>query len=63
MHADDEAATPSNVNPRRPNVTGLSPKEGTPGTQVTIRGENLGTGQGDMLSAVALLDKRYVVLT
>uniref|UniRef100_A0A0K0CYQ4 Exocyst complex component 2 n=1 Tax=Angiostrongylus cantonensis TaxID=6313 RepID=A0A0K0CYQ4_ANGCA len=32
-----------------PTVTGLSPTEGTPGTQITIRGENLGTDQNDIL--------------
>lgn len=33
----------------RPSITGLSPKEGVPGTQIKIRGENLGTGQSDIL--------------
>lgn len=32
-----------------PVVTGISPKEGPPGTRVTIRGENLGTGPQDLL--------------
>ncbi|CAI5441568.1 unnamed protein product [Caenorhabditis angaria] len=32
-----------------PTVTGLSPTEGVPGTQVTIRGENLGTDQNDVV--------------
>ncbi|BET01653.1 exocyst complex component [Nesidiocoris tenuis] len=32
-----------------PVVTGVSPKEGPPGTRVTIRGENLGTKQNDIL--------------
>ena len=27
-----------------PNVNGISPREGPPGTKITIRGENLGTG-------------------
>lgn len=31
-----------------PVVTGISPKEGIPGTQITIRGENLGLGQSDL---------------
>lgn len=34
----------------RPVITGLSPKEGVPGTQIKIRGENLGTGQSDLLA-------------
>ncbi|XP_054719978.1 exocyst complex component 2-like [Uloborus diversus] len=33
-----------------PKVTGLSPKEGEPGTKVIIRGENLGKSQRDLLS-------------
>lgn len=32
-----------------PIVTGVSPKEGSPGTKVTIRGENLGSGQNDLM--------------
>ncbi|KAM9308773.1 exocyst complex component 2 [Gastrophryne carolinensis] len=32
-----------------PLVTGISPKEGTPWTKVTIRGENLGTGPSDLI--------------
>ncbi|XP_071813741.1 exocyst complex component 2-like isoform X3 [Apostichopus japonicus] len=32
-----------------PKVTGLSPKEGIPGTKVTIRGENLGTSSKDLI--------------
>ena len=38
--------------PRRgpaPKVTGLSPKEGPPGTKVTIRGENLGTSPEEVV--------------
>uniref|UniRef100_A0A7E4UPL3 Exocyst complex component 2 n=1 Tax=Panagrellus redivivus TaxID=6233 RepID=A0A7E4UPL3_PANRE len=34
--------------PGAPIVTGLSPKEGNPGTQITIRGENLGTDPSDL---------------
>lgn len=32
-----------------PIVTGISPKEGPPGTRVTIRGEYLGREQNDMI--------------
>jgi hypothetical protein len=32
-----------------PVVTGLSPKEGTPGTKVTIRGEYLGQRPSDLI--------------
>ncbi|XP_070536873.1 exocyst complex component 2-like isoform X2 [Ptychodera flava] len=32
-----------------PKVTGLSPKEGPPGTKVTIRGENLGINARDLI--------------
>lgn len=32
-----------------PKVTGLSPKEGPPGTKITIRGENLGISQQDLI--------------
>ncbi|XP_006888763.1 PREDICTED: exocyst complex component 2 [Elephantulus edwardii] len=32
-----------------PLVTGISPNEGIPWTKVTIRGENLGTGPGDLI--------------
>ena len=32
-----------------PKVTGLSPKEGLPGTKVTIRGENLGSSPEDLI--------------
>ncbi|KAK2166794.1 hypothetical protein LSH36_35g06011 [Paralvinella palmiformis] len=33
-----------------PQVTGISPKEGPPGTRVTIRGENLGISAQDLLA-------------
>ena len=33
-----------------PKVTGLSPKEGPPGTKLTIRGENLGINEKDVFS-------------
>lgn len=35
-----------------PAVTGISPKEGPPGTRVTIRGENLGTKPQDLISKI-----------
>merc|ERR1719516_357005 len=31
-----------------PTVTGVSPREGPPGTKITIRGENLGTSPQDL---------------
>ena len=35
-----------------PIVTGVSPKEGYPGTKITIRGENLGQNQKDVLGKI-----------
>ncbi|CAB3404404.1 unnamed protein product [Caenorhabditis bovis] len=35
-----------------PTVTGLSPTEGVPGTQITIRGENLGEDQNDIVMLI-----------
>ncbi|CAD5209511.1 unnamed protein product [Bursaphelenchus xylophilus] len=35
-----------------PVVTGVSPKDGIPGTQVTIRGENLGNGPSDLVALI-----------
>lgn len=35
-----------------PIVTGISPHQGTPGTQITIRGENLGHDQSDILTLI-----------
>lgn len=32
-----------------PVVTGLSPKEGPPGTRITIRGEHFGTESRDLI--------------
>ena len=32
-----------------PVVSGISPKEGPPGTKITIRGENLGIGKEDVI--------------
>lgn len=34
----------------KPIITGLSPKEGVPGTQIKIRGENLGKSQNDIVA-------------
>ena len=39
--ADDETEGPV--------VSGISPKEGFPGTKVTIRGENLGNNKDDVI--------------
>lgn len=36
--------------PPAPLVTGISPKEGPPGTKITIRGEHLGTKANDLIS-------------
>lgn len=33
----------------RPNVSGISPKEGPPKTRINIRGENLGQDADDVL--------------
>ena len=33
-------------------VTGISPKEGPPGTRVTIRGENLGVDARDLIGVL-----------
>lgn len=38
----------------QPVVTGLSPKEGPPGTRVTIRGEFLGTRAIDLVGKLTL---------
>lgn len=35
---------------KNPVVTGISPKEGPPGTRVTIRGEHLGINSNDISS-------------
>jgi exocyst complex component 2 len=35
-----------------PKVTGLSPKEGPPGTKIIIRGENFGNSANDLLSCI-----------
>ena len=32
-----------------PSVSGVSPREGTPGTKITIRGENLGVSPQDLI--------------
>lgn len=34
---------------KKPVVTGLSPKEGPPGTKITIRGEHLGNSARDLV--------------
>ncbi|KHJ85692.1 IPT/TIG domain protein, partial [Oesophagostomum dentatum] len=50
MSDGDRLAPPAAARAKGPpTVTGLSPTEGTPGTQITIRGENLGTDQNDLL--------------
>ncbi len=32
-----------------PEVSGISPKDGPPGTKITIRGENLGESKDDII--------------
>lgn len=39
----------SSVRRPPPQVTGISPKEGPPGTRVTIRGEDLGVEPRDLI--------------
>ncbi|CAI2339363.1 unnamed protein product [Caenorhabditis sp. 36 PRJEB53466] len=46
----DDISQPKEKGP--PTVTGLSPVEGVPGTQVTIRGENLGCDQNDIICLI-----------
>jgi len=38
-----------------PQVTGISPKEGPPGTRVTIRGEHLGVDACDLTGMFSLV--------
>ena len=38
-----------------PLVTGISPKEGPPGTRVTLRGENLGNDSRDLIGLTSFL--------
>jgi len=45
-----------------PKVTGLSPREGQPGTRVTIRGERLGKSQQDIVSVI-ICDKDCTLFT
>lgn len=40
----------------KPVVTGLSPKEGPPGTKVTIRGEFLGNRADDLTGKCVKID-------
>jgi len=42
-----------------PEVSGVSPKEGLPGTKVTIRGQNLGTSKEDIKCKVILQQQLY----
>lgn len=41
---------------KNPVVTGISPKEGPPGTKVTIRGEYLGNNHNDLLSNLQIIN-------
>ena len=42
----------SSVRRPPPQVTGISPKEGPPGTRVTIRGQDLGLDARDLIGTV-----------
>ena len=45
-----------------PVVTGISPREGPPGTRVTIRGENFGESAADLQSKFYLIAAVIFVL-
>lgn len=45
-----------------PVVTGLSPKEGPPGTRVTIRGEFLGNQANDLIGSIDVKLILYFIL-
>lgn len=45
-----------------PKVTGISPKEGVPRSKLTIRGENLGTDQDDIVS-LKICDVECIIFT
>jgi len=46
-----------------PVVTGVSPKEGPPGTRVTIRGENLGFGPEDIIGKLQIYVNCKLIFT
>ena len=45
----------SSVRRPLPQVTGISPKEGPPGTRVTIRGQDVGLDTRDLIGNILLL--------
>lgn len=44
-----------------PVVTGLSPKEGPPGTKVTIRGEFLGGKANDLVGVYRNFNHKFII--
>ena len=48
----------SSVRRPPPQVTGISPKEGPPGTKVTIRGEDLGVDTRDLIGNNHSVERR-----
>lgn len=48
--------------PIPPLVTGVSPKEGPPGTRITIRGENLGKDPKDLIGEIFIIVHRSLFL-
>ena len=53
----------SSVRRPPPQVTGISPKEGAPGTKVTIRGEDLGVDARDLIGKFNLCTRSSSKLT
>lgn len=45
----------------KPVVTGLSPKEGPPGTKITIRGEFLGNRAEDLIGEISFFFHHYLI--
>lgn len=50
MPAAAAGVTTASLRPNAPLVTGISPHQGSPGTQVTLRGQNLGEDPNDLVN-------------